>query len=279
MGVARTRVHGGVTVSAGAASGGQGRAAGTLCQVCNSVIHQTVIIVDLRKPIPDKEKTTVGSGSGQNAGVQADRQNPTPIVLLAAGSGSRFGGANHKLTTVVAGRPVAAWAIEAALEAHVGPLVIVTGAITVAIPDDLGSTARASIDAFGPPRVVDNPSWAEGMATSIQAGLARCDGATAVVVGLADQPCVTPEAYRCVAESTSPLAIATYEGVRGNPVRVHAELWPMLPRTGDEGARVLFRSHAEYVQEVPCSGSAIDVDTQADVSRVEACLAARKRKP
>lgn len=221
----------------------------------------------------------MGGMSGQNAGVQANRQYAIPIVLLAAGSGSRFGGASHKLTTVVAGRPVAAWAIEAALEAHVGPLVIVTGAITLTVPGDVSPAARASMDAFGPPRIVVNPSWADGMATSIQAGLAACDGATAVVIGLADQPCVTPEAYRAVARSASPIAIATYGGVRGNPVRLHAEMWPKLPHTGDEGARVLFRSHADYVQEVPCNGSAIDVDTQADVSTVETCLAARKRKP
>ena len=229
--------------------------------------------------MPDKEKTTVRGDSGQNAGVQAERQPPVPIVLLAGGSGSRFGGATHKLTTVVAGRSVATWAIEAALEARVGPLVIVSGAITLSVPRDLSSEARASIESYGAPRIVDNPSWADGMATSIQAGLAACDGATAVVIGLADQPCVTPEAYRAVARSTSPIAIATYDGVRGNPVRLHAEMWPKLPHTGDEGARVLFRSHADYVQEVPCSGSAIDVDTQADVSTVETCLAARKRKP
>lgn len=217
--------------------------------------------------------------SGQNAGVQADRQPPIPVVVLAGGSGSRFGGTHHKLTTVVAGRPVATWAIEAALEAHVGPLVVVTGALSMSLPLDLSPAAHASIETFGAPRLIDNPSWALGMATSIQAGLAACDGATAVVIGLADQPCVTPEAYRSIARSTAPIAIATYAGVRGNPVRVHAELWSKLPRTGDEGARVLFRSHSDYVQEVPCSGSAIDVDTQADVSKVEACLTARKRKP
>jgi nicotine blue oxidoreductase len=53
---------------------------------------------------------------------------------------------------------------------------------------------------------------------------------------------------------------------------VHAELWAQLPSTGDEGARNLLRAHHQLVQEVACSGSALDVDTVDDLARAEALL-------
>ena len=58
----------GVTVSAGATSGGQGRATGTICQVCNSVVHQTVIIEDPEKPNTDKGLAKTAAYSGKMQG-------------------------------------------------------------------------------------------------------------------------------------------------------------------------------------------------------------------
>ena len=93
-------------------------------------------------------------------------------------------------------------------------------------------------------------------------------GAVAVAIGLGDQPCIPPSAWTAVAHSTSPLAVATYAGVRANPVKLHAEFFALVPQTGDEGARSLLRSHPELVAEVPCIGSGIDVDHVEDIERV-----------
>lgn len=201
----------------------------------------------------------------------------TCLILLAGGAGRRFDGDAHKLLTVVHGRPIAHWSLEAALESHVGHLVVVTGSTSFGLPPDLSAAAVDSLAMFGDPRFTHNPDWANGMATSLQVGLAACDGAESVVVGLADQPCVTPDAWRAVADSSSPIAVATYGSRRGNPVRLHAALWAHLPLTGDEGARGLVRARPELVEEVACSGSAIDVDTRDDLALVEECLASRKR--
>ena len=203
--------------------------------------------------------------------------SPTPLILLAGGAGRRFDTDAHKLSVVVCGRPVGSWALEAALESQVGPVVVVTGSASLTLPDDLSADAQSSIARFGAPQFVANPHWEAGMATSLHVGLAACKGAEHVVVGLADQPCVTPDAWRAVASSHSPIAVATYDGRRGNPVRLHAALWPNLPRSGDEGARGLFRSHPELVEEVACSGSAVDVDTRDDLARVEQCLSSRRK--
>jgi molybdenum cofactor cytidylyltransferase len=119
--------------------------------------------------------------------------------------------------------------------------------------------------------VLANERWAEGIATSLQVGVqwAAAEGHDAVVVGLADQPAVTPATWATLAACPAepPIAVATYDGVRGNPVLLAAAVWPLLPDTGDEGARVLLRGRPDLVREVPCSGQAWDVDTVEDLER------------
>ena len=183
--------------------------------------------------------------------------SPTVAVVLAAGGGSRFTGPTHKLLAELDGRPIARHAVDAARDAAIGPVVVVTG----------------SVDPFSgePPtdvRVVHHAAWADGQASSLQAGIAaaRDLGATAVVVGLADQPFVTVDAWRRVAAATSPIAVATYDGRRRNPVRLAADVWPLLPTTGDEGARTVIRVRPDLVEEVPCAGSPADIDTWEDLA-------------
>ncbi len=182
-------------------------------------------------------------------------------VVLAAGAGSRFaasGAREPKLLTAVRGR---------ALVDHVLANVAGAGLDEVVLVD--GSTDLS--DRAGSVTVVHNPAWVDGIATSLQVALAhaRRMGHAAVVVGLADQPGVTTEAWRTVARSPDdpPIAVATYGGRRGNPVRLAAAVWDLLPLTGDEGARAVMRERPELVREVPCTGEPWDVDTVEDLER------------
>jgi len=181
----------------------------------------------------------------------------TAAVVLAAGQASRFGGPVHKLLVPFRGRPLVAWAIEHALSADIGETVVVTGSV------DLAAALPEGV------RVVQNDRWRDGQATSLQAGVgwARDAGFEAVVIGLGDQPLVPPEAWRSVAASESPIAVASFEGRRSPPTRLAASVWPMLPAEGDEGARVVMARNPELVEAVACLGQAIDIDTAEDLAR------------
>ncbi|MET0146478.1 MAG: NTP transferase domain-containing protein [Ilumatobacteraceae bacterium] len=177
-------------------------------------------------------------------------------VVLAAGAGSRFRGPGHKLDARLGGRSIVERAVDTALAAGVGPVVVVT--------------ARQLVTAMHPAVVhVVNDRWADGQITSLLAGIEAADelGARAVVVGLGDQPFVTVDAWRRVAATDATIAVATYDGRRGHPVRLGVDAWTLLPERGDEGARSLMRLRPELVAEVPCDGSPIDIDTMEDLRR------------
>lgn len=194
---------------------------------------------------------------------------PRPVValvVLAAGAGERFGGDVPKPLVALGGRPLVTHAVDAALASRLGPVVVVVGreadAVARVLPEEV--------------EVVVNERWRAGIATSLQAALRSLGprGLGAVAVGLGDQPCVGPEAYvrlSAAYDDGAALAVATYGGVRGNPVLVAAELWAeALTLDGDEGARALMRRHP--VVEVPCDGTGepTDVDTPEDLAALEA---------
>ena len=182
-------------------------------------------------------------------------------LVLAAGAGSRFVGTTHKLLTTVAGKAVVRHVLEAVATSGVSPIIVVTGA--VALDEVLAAPLPGNPEVI----VVHNARWQAGMASSLQCGLAtaRQRGLAGVVVGLGDQPGIPASAWRQVADTDAPIAVATYGGVRRNPVRLHAELWDQLPHDGDEGARTLIRVRPELVTEVACEGNPDDIDTAADL--------------
>ena len=176
-------------------------------------------------------------------------------VLLAAGSGSRFGDPTHKLLAELRGQPVYRWALDAVLRAGLDHVVVVTGAADLDLPDTV--------------REVHNDRFAEGQATSLQCGVQAATelGADALIVGLADQPFVTTEGWRAVAGSPAEIAVATYGGQRANPVLFRRSIWSLLPSEGDQGARSLIALRPELVSDVACPGSFADIDTMEDLQR------------
>lgn len=190
--------------------------------------------------------------------VAAIRNECTAGALLAAGGGSRFSGPEHKLLADLGGRALMDHALAPMMAAGLDHVGVVTGAV------DLAS--------FLPPGVValPNDQWPQGQATSLRVAVhwARSLGATALLIGLGDQPGILVSAWRAVAEAAaSPIAVATYGGKRGHPVRLHSSMWELLPTEGDRGAGVVMARFPELVCEVACDGDTSDVDTVEDLAR------------
>jgi molybdenum cofactor cytidylyltransferase len=181
----------------------------------------------------------------------------TTAVLLAAGGGTRFVGPTHKLLAMLDGLPVFRRSLDQVIAAGFDHVVVVTGAVDLDIDEPTVTT-------------VHNARWQHGQAGSLQLALTAAQGHDSefIVVGLADQPFIPAAAWRGIADSdsTAPIVVATYDGVRGpNPVRLHRSVWPLVPTEGDEGARSMMRLHPDWVDEVACEGSAADIDTLEDL--------------
>lgn len=178
---------------------------------------------------------------------------------MAAGAGSRFTADTHKLLSPLKGAPVVSYALAAMLSAGFEACIAVTGSV------DVGGLLNGVTE-------VHNDEWATGQRSSVVAAIryAKEHGYDAIVVGLGDQPFIPAEAWQAVAGTDAPLAIATYEGIRGNPVKLSATVWDLFLNTEgdpDAGARTLIHLHPELVREVACKGNSADIDTTEDLSK------------
>ena len=124
---------------------------------------------------------------------------------------------------------------------------------------------------FAGERVVVNSDYAQGMSTSIQAGLrALADGTEGAMIVLADQPYVTARTMGLLAAEfrrTHPPALApSFDGRRGNPVVIGAALFPeLMELRGDAGFRAIAGRHTVAELAVDDPGVLIDVDQPSDL--------------
>ena len=184
-------------------------------------------------------------------------------IVLAAGSGVRFGGG--KLTAPYSGVPLLHAALAVARAAPVRSLMVVTGAGAEAV----SAAARAFDPAI---LIVHAADHAEGMAASLRAGVAALTADVgAVFLFLGDMPRVPigvleplAEAIRCGASAAAPI----FQGQRGHPVVLGRELFAAAASlTGDTGARPLLASLGARLALVEASddGVLFDVDRPADL--------------
>ncbi|HVB50893.1 MAG TPA: nucleotidyltransferase family protein [Acidimicrobiales bacterium] len=180
----------------------------------------------------------------------------TAAILLCAGGSTRFTGDQHKLLAPFRGRPLVAWALEHVSAAAFDEVIVVLGAV------DLSRVLGTVV-------VVNNPEWASGQASSLHVGIAAAEqrGHEVVVVGLGDQPFVPPSAWSAVANTDSPIVVASFAGQRTPPVRLARDVWSMLPSEGDVGARELMLARPDLVIEIACDGESLDIDTVEDLAR------------
>ncbi|MFD4322032.1 NTP transferase domain-containing protein [Streptomyces sp. NPDC058548] len=191
-------------------------------------------------------------------------------LLLAAGGGRRLGGRPKALLTH-RGRPLVEHAVGVLRAAGCDVVHVVLGASAEVVRE------RAELPGCV---LVDNPEWAEGMGSSLRAGLASLAadprGVDAALVLLVDQPGIGAEAVARVRGAyvlRDSLAAASYDGQRGHPVLFGAGHWAGIAElaVGDRGARDYLAAHRDAITPVDCSDVAepYDIDTEEDLAHLE----------
>ena len=227
------------------------------------------VLSRLLADLPVRAETLTGMGVGgllmeivsrpQPRQQAMDEEGPVAAVILAAGQSRRMGSAN-KLLATFDGEPLVRRTVQAAIASKADPVIVVTGHMA-----DRVSTALAGLDI----EITHNPDYAEGLATSLRAGLAAVPATiSGALVMLADMPGISGGVIDKLIAAFSPgqgrsIVLPTAAGKRGNPVLWSRAYFPeLMALTGDTGARHLLAEHDDAVTTVEIGAAvAVDVDT------------------
>jgi molybdenum cofactor cytidylyltransferase len=237
------------------------------------------VLVRLLCGLPVKRTDLTGMGVGGLLMEIVTRPQPRAVaeqpgkslaaMVLAAGRSTRMGGPN-KLLAEFRGKPLVRIAVEQALASRARPVIVVTGHQRERV-----EAALAGLDVT----FVHNPDYADGISTSVKAGIAavpaNADGA---IVCLGDMPEVDAKLIDRLLAAFDPekgalAVVPVMDGKRGNPVVWSRRFFPELAALGgDIGARHLIASYPEAVAEVPVTGRAalFDVDTPDALDELKA---------
>ncbi len=204
----------------------------------------------------------------------AEGNRNVTAVILAAGRSTRMGGPN-KLLAELDGKPLVRIVTEQVLASKASEVVVVTGHQATEVEKALAGLKV---------KFVRNPDFAEGLASSVKAGIAAVPTtADAAVVCLGDMPLIDAHLIDRLIEAFAPdrgnlIAVPVSDNRRGNPVLWSRRFFDeLMTLDGDIGARHLIAKHNEAVAEVAVEGHGafLDIDTP------EALAAARqgKRQP
>ena len=193
------------------------------------------------------------------------RPGRVAALVLAAGQSRRMGQAN-KLLAAVDGRPLVSHMVDAALASRAAPVIVVTGHQAEELRAVLGDR---------PVELVHNPDYADGLSTSLKAGLAALpEDAEGVLVGLGDMPRIRGAQIDRLIAAFNPLegraiCVPTVRGKRGNPVLFATRFVAEMSQIGgDVGARHLIGEHDDLVVEIEMEDDAalLDIDTPEALS-------------
>ena len=217
-----------------------------------------------------KEIASRGAPRAANTNLpeKAPAQAPRIAAIILAGGQSRRMGDVNKLLADVAGQPMLLHALRGVQAAQVESVVVVTGHEHEQVEQQLADYAVT---------ITHNPTYAEGISTSLRAGLAAVpEDIDGVIVCLGDMPKVTTAHINRLIAAFDPvegraICVPTYAGKRGNPV-----LWgkrffnEMREVAGDVGAKHLLGEYSELVCEVNIDdkGVLLDVDTPETLSAI-----------
>jgi molybdenum cofactor cytidylyltransferase len=184
------------------------------------------------------------------------------VLVLAAGASRRMG--QPKQVLKLNGQPLIQRAVESALASPGWPIAVVLGAHA--------ETIRPLLAKY-PVLIAENPAWAEGMASSIRAGLGLLQqfsrSLEGAVVALCDQPAFSATTIQTLVDAHlrtgCSIVAARYKERNGAPAFFHRRHFAeLMALTGESGARELLNLAGPHVTEVDMPDLAIDLDTPAD---------------
>jgi molybdenum cofactor cytidylyltransferase len=192
--------------------------------------------------------------------LKSDGNRHVAAIILAAGRSTRMGGPN-KLLAELGGKPLVRLVTEQALASKAKDVIVVTGHQAELVEKVLHGLHV---------KFVRNADFAQGLASSVKAGVAAVGGdADGAVICLGDMPMISARLIDHLIEAFAPdrgnlIAVPVSDNRRGNPV-----LWSrrffneLMTLDGDIGARHLIAKHTEAVAEVPVEGfgAFLDIDT------------------
>ncbi len=194
--------------------------------------------------------------------LQMTVQQPIVGVLLAAGSGTRFGGDKliHPLDDGIA------------IAAHAARNLVACGLDVVAVVRAGDFPLGDMLEQEGC-RVTQCADSIKGMGHTLAHGVATAREAGGWVVALADMPRVRPETIARIMAALSEgatIAAPLYRGERGHPVGFSAALRDeLLGLSGDTGAKSVLQRHRDAIRLLDCDdpGIVLDIDRKADLDR------------
>ncbi|OGA22742.1 MAG: hypothetical protein A3I02_06100 [Betaproteobacteria bacterium RIFCSPLOWO2_02_FULL_67_26] len=182
-------------------------------------------------------------------------------ILLAAGTGSRFGG-DKLLHPLEDGVAIAAHAARNLLAVTPDVIAVVRWGDFPLY--DMLEQEGCQVTMF--------QGAARGMGATLAHGVGQARGADGWVIALADMPRIAPDTIRKVIsalEEGARIAAPVYKGERGHPVGFGAQLRDeLLALDGDQGARAVLEKHRDAVRLVECDDSGViyDIDRKADIA-------------
>lgn len=197
------------------------------------------------------------------------RGSSTAIIMLAAGASTRMG--RPKLLLTYGSRTLVRHAAETAAASICRPILIVLGAYTNQLVSEIDDL---------PVRSVMNERWADGMGSSIRAGVEnlntydRADGIEALVLMLCDQPYVTASVINDLVKTYylngKDIVASEYDGTLGAPALFGRMYFAELAMIrGAAGAKQIIATRASDVVPVPFPGGMTDIDTPEDYRQLQ----------
>lgn len=188
--------------------------------------------------------------------------NNTAIIILAAGSSSRFGSTKQLLH--FNNKTLLQHVIDEAIDSDAEPTIVVTGAHSDEVEKEIRQTKV---------QVIHNENWEEGMASSIVAGVKKAitlnNNIEKIIITVSDQPFISSalfkQLYQTQEDSVQHIVACSYADTIGTPALFTQKYFDALMNLeGEEGAKKILTANKEDVAMIDFPQGAIDIDTQKD---------------